>query len=256
MLNLIDLQGKHIVVTGASRGIGRETAILCSRLGAHITCVARTEEKLKETVSLLEGSGHGYMQMDFEQIDKIDSAVQNLVKIYGAIDGLVYAAGIAIDYPLNLMKPVYVDRVIRVDLLGFTEMVRCVSHKKRYHEGMRIVGISSTAAFHGRKAHTAYAAAKAGMNGAMRCMAVELARKGIAVNSVAPGMIATDMYKFWLNQHSDGTESDANKELLKRQYLGVGETKDVAAAIAFLLSPAARFITGVCLPVDGGYLSC
>lgn len=255
MFNLIDLQGKHIVVTGASRGIGRETAILCSRLGARITCVARNEENLKKTVSLLEGSGHGYMQIDFEQIDEIDSAVQKLVETYGAVDGLVYAAGIAIDYPLNLMKPVYVDRVIRVDLLGFIEMVRCVSRKKRYNKGMRIVGISSTAAFSGGKAHLAYAAAKAWLNGAMRCMAVELARKGIAVNSVAPGMINTDMYRTWLSQKSDGTESDANKWLIGKQYLGIGEPKDVAAAIAFLLSPAARFITGICLPVDGGSLS-
>lgn len=255
MFNLVDLQGKHIVVTGASRGIGRETAILCSRLGAHVTCVARDEENLKETVSLLEGSGHGYIQMDFEQIDEIDSAVKRLVEIYGAIDGLVYAAGISIDCPLNLLKSNVVERVMRVDLLGFIEMVRCVSHKKRYHAGMRIVGISSVAAFSGGKAHAAYAAAKAGLNGAMRCMAVELAQKGIAVNSVAPGMIDTDMYRNWLSKKSDGIESDANKWLLGKQYLGIGEKQDVASVIAFLLSPAARFITGICLPVDGGYLS-
>lgn len=255
MFNLVDLQRKHIVVTGASRGIGRETAILCSRLGAHITCVARNEEKLKETVAMLEGSGHGYMQMDFEKIDEIEPAVKKLVDTYGAVDGLVYAAGIGGAYPINLLKPIHVEQLIRVDLLGFIEIVRCVSRKKRYNEGMRIVGISSTAAFQGDKVKTAYSAAKAGMNGAMRCMAVELAQKGIAVNSVAPGMVATDMYKSWLSRNSDGAESDANKWLLAKQYLGIGEPKDVAAAVAFLLSPAARFITGVCLPVDGGSLS-
>ena len=140
------------------------------------------------------------------------------------------------------------------ELIGFIEFVRCLTKKNRYNTGMRIIGISSTAGLRGSKAHLAYSASKAGMNGAMRCMAVELAAKGITANTIAPGMIDTDMYKKFLNDN--GYESQANIGLLARQYLGIGKTDDVAAVIAFLLAPVSRFITGVCIPVDGGLTSC
>ena len=116
---------------------------------------------------------------------------------------------------------------------------------------MRIVGISSITAFRGDKAQTVYSASKAAMNGAVRCLAKELADKNICINTVAPGMIHTEMYEKYLLQYG----CDSNSKLLERQYLGIGKTDDVAAAVAFLMSPAAKFITGVCLPVDGGVTS-
>lgn len=254
MFNLVDLTDKKIVLTGASQGIGRDTAIMLSKLGAKCLLIARNEEKLKETLSMLEGDGHAYYCLDIDDLDNIEKCIKNIVNKNGCIDGLVYSAGITNDRPLNLFKPAIVEQVMRVNLLGFIEIVRCLTKKNRYNSGMRIVGISSTAGLLGSKAHLAYSSSKAGMNGAMKCMAVELAAKNIGVNTVAPGMIATDMYKKFLQDN--GEDSAANLGLLARQYLGIGETRDVASTIAFLLSPAAKFITGICVPVDGGLTSC
>ena len=254
MFNLIDLTGKKIVLTGASQGIGRDTAIMLSKLGAQMILIARNEEKLKDVILNLEGEGHKYYLLDINRLDDIEKCVKKIVEDFGPIDGLVYCAGVTNDRPLNLFKPEIVDNVLRVNLIGFTEFVRCLTKKNRYNRGMRIVGISSTAGLRGSKAHLAYSASKAGMNGAIKCMAVELAAKGITANTVAPGMINTDMYKKFLTDN--GVDSAANIGLLARQYLGIGTTEDVASVIAFLLSSASKFITGICIPVDGGLTSC
>lgn len=254
MLNLVDLSGKKIVVIGASQGIGRDTAIMISQLGAQVCLVSRSWDKLNESLRLLSGTGHCLYVMDVGCLDEIDEIVKRIISEFGMIDGLVYSAGITNDRPINLYKPEAVDKIIKVNLEGFMEVVRCFTKKGRYNRGMRIVGISSTAAIVGTRATMAYSAAKAGMNGAMRCMAVELAEKGITANTVAPGMISTDMYKSYL-EHTGG-EKGENLYLLGRQYLGIGHTTDVAAVISFLLCPASRFLTGLCIPVDGGLLSC
>lgn len=254
MFNLVDLTGKRIIITGASQGIGRDTAIMLSRLGASLVLIARNEDKLKETLSNLEGEGHSYYSLDISVLNDIEKCVKEIVSNEGCIDGLVYAAGINLDRPLQLFKPSIVNEVLSVNLNGFIEFVRCISKKNRFNRDMRIVAVSSTSALKGAKAHLAYSASKAGLNGAVRCMAIELAEKGICVNSVAPGMIHTDMYKKYL-EGNGGVEGASNQGLLRRQYLGIGKTTDVASAISFLVSPAARFITGICLPVDGGLTS-
>lgn len=254
MFNLVDLTDKRIIVAGASQGIGRDTAIMLSRLGAKVIAVARNEEKLKETVSMLEGDGHSWRSLDLADLSSIETCVKSIVDEYGALDGLVYCSGVTDDRPLQFLKPDIVNSILDVNMNGFIEMVRCLTKRKRFNPGMRIVGVSSTAGLRGSKAHLAYAASKAGMNGAMRCMAIELADKGIGVNTVAPGMIATAMYDKFIESNG-GVNSGANLGLLARQYMGIGKTEDVASAIAFLLSPAASFITGVCLPVDGGFVS-
>ena len=254
MFNLVDLTGKNVVVVGASQGIGRDTAIMLSKLGAKVIAIARSEVKLKETISMLEGSSHRYYCLDVNDLESIEECAKLIVDENGAVDGMVYSAGITNDRPLNLFKPEVVDQVLKVNLGGFIEFTRCLTKRKRFNSGMRIVGISSTAGLRGSKAHLAYSASKAGMNGAMRCMAIELAEKGIGVNTVAPGMIATSMYEKYL-EGNGGVDGAANLGLLARQYMGIGKTDDVAAAIAFLLSPVSRFITGVCLPIDGGLVS-
>lgn len=250
MENVIRLENRKIAVTGASSGIGKDTAVLLSRLGAKVILIARREDKLCETMDLLSGEGHAYYCADLSRINEIEQLVKEIVEHQGKLDGLVYAAGVGTSIPFMQFKPEKVQAVFDINFFGFIETVRQMCKKGRFHEGMRIVGVSSIAAVIGDKSHMAYSASKAAMDGAVRCIAKEVADKGICINTVAPAMTATDMYKHYIEKY--GEESGSNQELLKRQYLGIASTTDVANAIAYLISPAARFITGISLPVDGG----
>lgn len=254
MYNLIDLTNRKIIVTGASSGIGKQTAITLSRLGAKIVLIARREEQLRQTMQELDGEGHSYYLADLSLTEEIEGLVKRIVKDQGALDGMIYAAGISIAQPFVMLDSEKVERLFRVNFFGFYEFSRQISKKHRYNPGMRIVGVSSSASMIGDKGQTAYSATKAAMNGAMRGIAHELCDRGICINTVAPGMTATEMYKAYVGRY--GADGESNQTLLKRQYLGIAETEDIANAIAFLVSPAARFITGVTLPVDGGYTSC
>ena len=251
MKNLIDFTGKHMLVVGASSGIGQTTAVTLSRLGAHVDVMARSAEGLKNTLDLLEGEGHSSYLLDVTDFDSIAETISKAVKEGGAYDGLVYAAGVALNTPLNMMTPAKMQWVFNTNLFGFVETVRQISKKGRFHPGMRIVGVSSVASLRGDISQTAYSASKAAMDGAVRSMAGELAKKDICINTVAPSMINTRMYRDYLKNY--GTESFRYEVMMNRQFLGIGEPQDVANAIAFLLSPAARMITATCLPVDGGY---
>lgn len=249
--NLVEFRNKTVVIVGASRGIGRGTALLLSKLGARLILIARSEAGLKETMSMLEGSGHGFYTLDVGDTESIEECAKRIVQNEGLIDGLVYCAGVAVSRPLQQFKPAVVNYIMKVNFMGFVETVRCFTKMKRFNPGLRIVGISSIAAVIGDKAHTVYAASKAAMDAAVRCLAKELANKSICINTVEPAFIKTAMYDSYIKANGE----ELIGRILERQYLGTGTAEDVASAIAFLLSGAARFITGVCLPVDGGATS-
>ena len=254
MENLIDLTGKRILIIGASSGIGKSTAITLSKVGAQLTLVARREDKLQEAIMELNGEGHNYFCGDISDTSSIEILIKKIVTINGPLDGMVYSAGISMYLPLQFFKPEKLQHLFEVNFFGFVECVRQVSKKGRYNDGMRIVAVSSVSSIKGNKTQTGYSASKAAMNAAVRCMGRELAEKGICINSIAPGLTATEMYLSYSSNVGDA--SNSMKELLSRQYLGVGEPVDIANVIAFLMSPAARFITGVTLPVDGGLTTC
>lgn len=247
---LIDFSGKKIIIIGASSGIGKQTAIVLASLGARVILVARREDKLRETLALLEGKDHGFHVADISRLEDIEPLFKSVKEEHGLLDGLVFCAGINTTLPLLQLKPGKMKDVFDVNFFAFVEAVRQVTRRGRFNEGMRIVAISSNAAIRGDKAHTAYSASKAAMNAAVRCMAKELADKGICINTVVPAVTNTEIYRQY-KANSYGV-SESEEKLLERQYLGLIEPEDVADSVAFLLSPAARMITGTSVLVDGG----
>lgn len=252
--SLFDFARKRILVVGASSGIGRQTAVTLSRLGAQVLLAARTEEKLLACLAELAGENHRYFVTDVSEPKQIEQLFRDIQADCGPLDGMVYAAGITGTLALNMLKPEKLQAVMNVNFFGFVECVRQFARKGRYSPGARIVGVSSVASRCGDKAHTAYSASKAAMDGAVRCLAMELAEKDIGINTIMPGMVKTEMLARFIDGR--GAESEAVQKTLSRQYLGYGEPESIADAITFLLSPAAKFITGIALPADGGYTSC
>lgn len=250
MNQFVDLTGRKILITGASSGIGKQTALTLNGLGADVILVARREERLKAVLSELEGENNAYYVSDLSEVNRIEHLFKQIAEEQGKLDGMVYAAGIAMSMPLKLFKPEKMLEIFNINYFGFIESVRQICKKGRFNEGMRIVGVSSVASMQGDKAHLAYSGSKAAMDASVRCIAREMADKGVCINTVAPAMTETEMYLEFIKK--DGGNSQSGRELMVRQYMGLGKPEDIANAIAFLISPAARFITGITLPVDGG----
>ena len=250
MQKIIDLTGRRILVIGGSSGIGKQTAITMSEIGAHVILTSNEQEQLTETLKELSGEGHSAYYIDVTDLNGIDGCIKQIVDEQGLLDGMVYSAGITDHLPLKLLKPERALFAFKVNFFGYVEAIRAITKKGRFNPGMRIVGVSSIAAIKGDKSHTSYSASKAAMDGAIRCIAKELADKQICINNVAPGMTATPMYDRFIERN--GEDDETLKILLERQYLGVVQPHEVADAITFLISPAARPITGTVLYVDAG----
>lgn len=249
MYNFLDFTDKLVVIAGGSSGIGRQTAITLSRMGARVVLIARREEKLKETISMMGGDSHVYYVADLNEINEIDALVKKIVSDVGPVDGLVYCSGMATSRPMKMVTPEFLQGMMQINFLAFYEIVRSVTKKRNCQKGMRIVGISSVAAQAGGKAQSAYSASKAAMDAAVRVMAQELADRGICINTIRCGMTDTDNYKEFL----DNRDEVYNESLLQRQFLGIADPQDIANVIVYLLSPAAGFITGANISADGGY---
>ena len=251
------MEGKHILVSGGTSGIGRQTAITLSELGSRVAVIGRNPEKLESVRALMSGEGHSFHVIDMSDLDGLEANIKAVVAETGAFDGYVHCAGIVNNLPVKNYPPERLDKIMRTNFYSYFEMVRLLSKKGRFNEGMSIVGVSSISAYVGAPAQAAYGASKAAMNGAMHCLARELGEKGIRLNTVLPGPTETAMYSDYLALKADTMEGpDALKKSKGRNYLGMNTASDVANAIIFLLSPVSRTITGVELPVDGGYMAC
>lgn len=252
MINPMDLSGKKIIVTGASSGIGRETAIQVSKLGATVILIARNEKRLQETAQALSGTGHQYYCFDFQELEKIETLMKTIFQDFGKIDGLAHCAGFGDMYPIGMTTIARIQDQMNVNALAFTEMVRTLSKKKYRGEKLSIVGVSSVAGIKGENGLLAYSMSKAALNSAVMVMARELAKSNIRANAVVPAWIRTDYAERTIKEGSGSDKFE--RDIANRQHLGLGQPIDVANAIAFLLSDASRLITGVRLLVDGGYM--
>jgi NAD(P)-dependent dehydrogenase (short-subunit alcohol dehydrogenase family) len=248
----MDLNGKVILIAGATVGIGRATAILLSQMGAKVILISSNEDRLKETLPVLLGQGHSYCLLDLSQPDTIEAAIKEITVSQGPIDGLVYCVGVRSRRPLAMLSPNILAEIMQVNFISFVELTRCITKKNRYREGLSIVGVSSISSQRGAPSVTAYAASKGAMESAVRCLAKELAPKKIRLNTVIPAQINTPAYEGLVSMNMNENKEDP---MLLRQYLGLGEPEDVANIIALLLSEKSRFISGASLPVDGGFLS-
>ena len=179
MINPLDFTGKQIFITGASSGIGKETAVLLSKLGAKIILLALNEDELKDAILFLEGTENQYYEYNLNNIEGIEPLIKELVSKHGAFDGFVHCAGIGAVRPLNLSKYEFMLNVMNINFFSFVEIIRCLTKKNAFNPGMNIVGVSAVGAFQGDSTKTAYCASKAAMNSATRCLAKELSSKKI-----------------------------------------------------------------------------
>lgn len=247
MPNPMSLVGKRILVTGASSGIGRACAVLSASLGASVILTARRGEALAETQAMMERtSSHQLISGDLTDQDFL----QNLPGLCGKLDGFVHAAGVSLASPLRMTDSVEMRRVYEANAYPFFEMMKLFANRRNANVGFSAVAVSSVAALVGWGGVVAYAGSKGALCAMVRSLAIELASCRYRVNAVCPSNIRTPMLEALC---ADIDERTVLEKILSRQPLGIGEPEQVASAVCFLLSDAASFITGVSLPVDGGY---
>jgi len=248
--SFLAFDGRCIVVTGASSGIGRACAIELAAHGARIVMIGRSADRLGETGAQLAGSGHRTATLDLEDLDKIGPAIRHTAETAGPLYGLCHAAGVVATTPLSATTSDVVNRMMRVNVLAGLELARAVTRRDvMTPDGGSLVFLSSVYATGGAAGETAYSATKGAVAAAARSMAVELARRRIRVNTISPGMVRTPMTESALAVLS----SEQIEAIERKHLLGTGTPGDVARAAVFLLSPAAAWITGANLAVDGGY---
>lgn len=242
------LMGKNAVVTGASRGLGRSIALKLAELGANVILNYRSSaNSVEEVVTAIEEKGVKALavQGDVSSFEDAKNIIDAAVNNFGSIDILVNNAGITKDGLLMRMKEEDFDNVIEVNLKGVFNCTRHAVPIMMKQRSGRIINISSVVGLAGNAGQANYAAAKAGIIGFTKSTAKEIASRGITVNAIAPGFIQTDMTDVLSDKVK---ETIMNNIPLKK----LGEPEDVAETTAFLASPAAKYITGQVISVDGG----
>jgi 3-oxoacyl-[acyl-carrier protein] reductase len=242
------LDGKVALVTGASRGIGREIARRLAAEGATVYAGARDAAKLAEVVGEIASAGGKAQAVALDVADRasVEAAIKSIVEAAGRLDVLVNNAGITRDNLMLRMKAEEWDQVLATNLTGTFLCTQAVLKPMIRQRAGRIVNVTSVVGLTGNAGQANYAASKAGIVGLTKSVAREVASRAITVNAVAPGFIETDM---------TGAMTDKAKEAITGSIpLGrVGQPADVAAAVAFLASDEAAYITGQVLGVDGGF---
>lgn len=242
MNNPFSLEGKHILITGASSGIGKATATLCAELGATLTISGRNKVRLNETLSLLKGDGHSCVDCDLSNYDDVATKIPLINKL----DGVVYCAGTLRNCVAKDVTQDIVNEVFSVNFNAIIHLNTLLFESKKINKGASIVFVSSVATSYAEVGNAVYSASKGALTSFSRVLALESAKRKIRVNTVSPAMVRTPL----LEKFDVSAEQFAEDE--KKYPLGYSAPEDIAPSIAFLLSDAAAKITGADIKIDGG----
>jgi NAD(P)-dependent dehydrogenase (short-subunit alcohol dehydrogenase family) len=245
MDNPFSLAGKTALVTGAGSGIGRACALRLASLGAKVVLSGRNREALAAVLAACQGGGHRVEIAELADAGALAALAANCPEL----DAVVHSAGICELKPARFSDATFLRRLLAVNLEAPLALTQQLLAGGKLRTGTSVVFVGSVSGEVGESAMSAYAASKGGLHSAARSLAIELAPKKIRVNTVAPGSVCTPLLDGLL-----ADMSDESKAALERAHpLGLGEPDDVACAVAYLASPAARRVTGTTLFVDGGY---
>ncbi|MCW3160409.1 SDR family NAD(P)-dependent oxidoreductase [Chryseobacterium oryctis] len=249
-MNSFSLKNKTILITGASSGIGRSCSVECSKNGADLILIARNEQELAKTVSLLDSASKvETIIADITNCENLENLIEEKVAILGKISGFIHCAGLEKTLPFKKHSAQLFNDIFAVNVVSGFEIAKILSLKKYKTETSSFVFIASVAGIVGEKGKLAYSASKGAVISGVRSIAMELAKSNVRVNSISPAMINTPI----LEKMFENIGDEASQEIIKQHPLGIGEPEDVANACVFLLSDASKWITGSNLVVDGGY---
>lgn len=242
-----DFKGKNFVVTGASSGMGRQTALELAQFGANVLAVARREDKLNELQSQVPDNVV-VASLDVCDSEKLEYAVKDFVTAKGKLHGGVHAAGIVDITPIKSYDKDKARKIMNINFWAGMDFVQIVTKKKMSDEAASFVLFSSVAAKYSAKGMFAYSGAKAAINAAMRSISKEIAKRHQRINSIMPGWVVTAM--------TDELGQMSNEaEVIAAAPFGIGHPQDITGMVLFLLSDRARWITGTNIVVDGGFLA-
>lgn len=241
--NPFSLEGKTILVTGASSGIGRAAAVHCSRMGAKIVLTGRNSQRLQETMTMLDGDGHLFFVADLTSEMEIDSMAGRMP----ALDGVVHCAGVGQRKPCKSITQEDISAVMSINFNAAVLLQSSLLTRKIINKSASIVFLSSRTADIPTVANSIYSASKAAIKSYARCLADELAPRGIRVNCICPAMVWTDFIV-----SAGVTEDELMLEEKKYPLKRYGRPEDIANLIIYLLSDASSWMTGSSLDITGG----
>jgi NAD(P)-dependent dehydrogenase (short-subunit alcohol dehydrogenase family) len=243
------LAGKKILITGASSGIGRCCAIELSKLGASTILVARNDRSLLTTHQMLTGGNHSIEVYDLTCGEELVGWLKEVANRNGLIDGLIHSAGITKTMPIRATNQELYRQIMSINLESSYFLSKAFRQRGVCNHPASIVLMSSIAGIVGQAGLSAYCASKGALLTLAKSLAIELAPEGIRVNAIAPGLISTPL----VTAEASTVPTRTLETVIARHPLGIGTPEDVAYAAAYLVSNAARWVTGTTLIVDGGY---
>ena len=242
MNDSFSLVDKTILVTGASSGIGKATAIECSKQGAKVVLLGRNLERLNQTLEECAGMGHSVIQFDLSEIDKIAELITELPEL----DGIVHNAGTNTKYLVKNISREKIDELFHTNYYAPVLITQLLLKNKKFKKNASMVFISSISASYASVSNALYASSKGALNSFVRCLAMELAPRGMRANVIQPGVIDTPILKAY-------AMTDELNDFKSSCPLGhPGEPRDIAMGCVYLLSNASKFTTGSIMTIDGG----